>query len=339
MRARLAAENVRLEVPNYVQAEHGGASWGATLFAAATTGLKREYRTLLTDIDFDLVEGDRLAVFGCNGAGKTTLLRVLAGSLQPTSGRVAVSGSRQALLNLGLGFNQEATVKENIYLRGTAMGMRPAHIRGMISPILEFSELSEVANHRLATLSSGQRMRLGFSVSTSIQNDVMLLDEWFGAGDSGFLRRARERMSDRVNGSKIVVLASHNTGMLRKVCNLGLVMDQGGVAYFGDIEGAVDAYKAIYQSTDEYQTGRRALEDEAEKLVRRRLYALDKEKKIEREALQEKYRKLIGDLNQKRAMLQEAREEMILARDSFRERERTLVEARKSGDGTSGDRS
>lgn len=324
MSIQLTANHVHLQVPNYVQRKESGGGWLSMLYVAATSGLSREHRTLLSDIDFKLAEGDRLAMLGANGAGKTTLLRVLAGSLQPTRGSVEVSGSRQALLNLGLGFLPEATVKENIYLRGTAMGLKPAQIRALVGSILEFAELSHVASHRLATLSSGQRMRLGFSVSTSVQNDIMLLDEWFGAGDSGFVKRARERMSDRVNGSKIVVLASHNLGMLRKVCNVALVMEQGKVSFFGPVDDAIDAYKSIYQSTEEYVAGRKLVEEQADRIVRRRLAELEREKRAELQGQREEYAALIVDLKQQKKKLGDAREEVRGIRERLEARELKL---------------
>jgi len=159
-------------------------------------------------------------------------------------------------LNLNLGFNPEATVKENIFLRCAAMGLRPSQAQALIDPVLEFADLEGVINHRLATLSSGQRMRLGFAISTSLQHDIMLLDEWFGAGDAEFVEKARTRMTDRVAGSKIVVLASHNFQMLRQVCNFGLVLDGGTAKYFGPLEDAISAYKDIYQHSPQYLASR-----------------------------------------------------------------------------------
>lgn len=304
MSAFLTARDLHLSVPNLVQAERGAQSWLATLLVAATSRLKRDYRPLLHGIDFSIKEGDRLGLLGRNGAGKTTLLRVLTGSLQPTQGYVEAGGTRQALLNLGLGFNNEATLKENIYLRGTAMGIAPSKIRGMIGSVLEFASLEGVANHRLATLSSGQRMRLGFAISTSVQHDIMLLDEWFGAGDAEFVSRARERMSDRVSGSKIVVLASHNSNMLRKVCNLGLVMDGGRMHYFGPVEDAISAYKSIYQATPEYQAARAEVDQQAERIVRVRKRELEKEAKAALDRERAELQKERGMLKQERAKLQ-----------------------------------
>lgn len=303
MSAYLTVRDLHLSVPNLVQAERGAQSWLSTLLVAATSRLQREYRPLLHGIDFSIKDGDRLALLGRNGAGKTTLLRVLTGALQPTSGSVEAGGSRQALLNLGLGFNNEATLKENIYLRGTAMGLTPVKIKGMIEPVLDFAGLGPVANHRLATLSSGQRMRLGFAISTSVQHDIMLLDEWFGAGDAEFVSRARERMSDRVSGSKIVVLASHNSSMLRRVCNLGLVMDGGSMTFFGPVEDAISAYKSIYQSTEEYQASRREVEKQAERIIRVRKRELEKEAKTT-------LRRELGELREQKLLLQQERLEL-----------------------------
>lgn len=314
MSVLLQAKNISLDVPAFVQRQRESGTWMSTLLAAATAGMRRENRRLLSDIDFTLEDGDRLALLGGNGAGKTTLLRVLAGSLSPTNGELVVNGSRQALLNLSLGFSPEATVKENIFLRATAMGMRAASARSLVGPILEFAELENVANHRLATLSSGQRMRLGFAVSTSVQHDIMLLDEWFGAGDSSFVRRARERMSDRVSGSRIVVLASHSSNMLRKVCNRGLVMDHGRIVYLGTVDGAVDAYKAIYQSSEEYQAGRKQIEEEANRQIRIKLLELERERKnalrLEVESLRRERQSELAALQEQKRLLRQERDKL-----------------------------
>jgi len=249
-KVHIKVDNLSLEVPYFLQTGNAtDKGWLSTLLGAAMSPPKRKFAKLLNGVSFEVKAGNRVALLGRNGAGKTTLLRVLSGAFAPTSGTVDVSGSRQALLNLGLGFNGEATLVENIFLRATAMGMSPSDIRGMVSSILGFAELGEISGRRLSTLSSGQRMRLGFAISTSMQHDIMLMDEWFGAGDASFVNRARARMDDRVNGSKIVVLASHNFQMRRKVCTTGLVMEQGKLAYSGPVNDAIQAYKDIYHAT------------------------------------------------------------------------------------------
>lgn len=245
MDVSIKLEGVCLEVPIYVQRERDARNWWSVLLGAALDPPRREMRTLLEDVGFQAREGDRIALLGLNGAGKSTLLRVLNGAYLPSSGRIQVRGSRQALLNISLGFNSEATVRENIFLRGNAMGMKTTLIRELIEPILEFAGLQQKASHRLRTLSSGQRMRLGFAISTAVQHDIMLMDEWVGTGDAEFMAKAKERMQSRVAGSKVVVLASHSLGLLRDVCNRGLVMDGGRLVFDGDIDEALKHYHAI----------------------------------------------------------------------------------------------
>jgi ABC-type polysaccharide/polyol phosphate transport system ATPase subunit len=247
--AHIKVTGLSLEVPYFVQSGAGHKSWFSTLVGAALAPPQRKFATILDGVTFDIQAGSRVALLGRNGAGKTTLLRVLSGAFTPTRGSVDITGSRQALLHLGLGFNPEATLTENIFLRATAMGISPASVRDMIDSIFDFSELGAVADRRLSTLSSGQRMRLGFAISTSVQHDIMLMDEWFGAGDASFVNKARARMNSRVAGSQIVVLASHNFQMLRKVCNTGLVMEAGRLAYVGPVNDAIQAYKDIYHAT------------------------------------------------------------------------------------------
>ncbi len=251
MKASIKVDSVTLSVPIYLQRERRARSWAGMFLGAAFDPPKRELIRLLDQVSFEAHEGDRIAILGRNGAGKSTLLRVLNGVYTPASGRVQVSGSCQALLNMSLGFNGEATVRENIFLRGTAMGLKAADLRDQIEPILDFSGLQEKSNHRLRTLSAGQKMRLGFAISTSFQHDVILMDEWVGAGDSEFMAKATERMQDRVGGSKIVMLASHSTGLLRSVCNKGIVLERGRLVFAGEIVPALKYYHDMLGSLRE----------------------------------------------------------------------------------------
>jgi ABC-type polysaccharide/polyol phosphate transport system ATPase subunit len=242
MSARIELRQVSLDIPIYLQRERSATGWARMFLGAAFDSPRRERVRLLDDISFELNEGDRLAILGRNGAGKSTLLRVLNRVYQPTSGQVVVQGSCQALLNMSLGFSGEATVRENIFLRGVATGLRAAFLRNHVDDILEFSGLASKATHRLRTLSSGQKMRLGFAISTAVQNDIILMDEWVGAGDAEFMAKATERMKNRVGGSKIVVLASHSVGLLRDICNKGIVIEGGRVVAFDEITVALKAY-------------------------------------------------------------------------------------------------
>lgn len=245
MSARIEVNRLSLDVPVFLQRERATSGWGGLFFGAAFDPPKRRLQRLLDDISFELGEGDRLAILGRNGAGKSTLLRVLNRVYQPSQGSLTINGSCQALLNMSLGFNGQATVRENIYLRGIAMGLKSSFLGEQIEAILDFSGLRDKVNHRLRTLSSGQKMRLGFAISTSVQHDIMLMDEWVGAGDADFMRKAKDRMQSRVGGSKIVVLASHSTGLLRDICNRGIVLERGRLVHAGDITTSLKYYHEI----------------------------------------------------------------------------------------------
>lgn len=250
--ARITVRDLSLQVPNFVQRTPTATGWAREILAEAFSRSQREYRTILRDISFELKDGDRVAIMGRNGAGKTTLLRVLSGAFHPTSGMARLEGSRQALLNLSLGFNSNATVRENVFLRGAAMGLKLSVVADLMDSILDFAGLRHVAQDRLMTLSSGQRVRLGFAISTAVQHDIMLMDEWFGAGDASFVNKARERLTHRVEGCRIMVMASHNLQTVRQTCSMGLVLDGGGQVFIGPVDDAINAYKAIYQSLPGY---------------------------------------------------------------------------------------
>lgn len=245
MTVYLRAHDVTLELPLDVQRVSEG---GAGRYRAALGGAMRRYTTVLSRLEFSAVEGDRIALIGLNGAGKTTLLRVLNGAFAPTQGVVRRNGTMQSLLNASLGFSEYATVIENVLLRGTAMGLRRRQLQATMTDILEFSGLRDRALHRLNTLSAGQRTRLGFAISTAIQPDILLMDEWLATGDAAFIDRAQERMRDRFRGSRIVVLASHSSELQRQLCNKALVIDAGKMRYYGDIDEGLAIYREVVSS-------------------------------------------------------------------------------------------
>ncbi len=241
----LRAQGLGLDLPLYAQEQRSIRASLGVLLQAAFRPPKRQVRTTLEDISFELGPGDRLAVIGRNGAGKSTLLKVLVGAYMPTRGTLSVHGTRQALLNLSLGFNGEATVVENILLRGIAMGLRARQAHAIVDEVLAFAELTEKAGDRLRTLSSGQRMRLGFSLATTIENEILIMDEWIGTGDAGFVEKAQERIHSRVNDAQIVVLASHNFGLMQKVCNKAILLEEGRIHMAGDVEPVLGEFRAL----------------------------------------------------------------------------------------------
>jgi len=246
--AFLRARGLGLDLPLYAQEQRSMRASLGLLLHAALRPPKRRMRTTLDDINFDLGPGDRLAVLGRNGAGKSTLLKVLVGAYPPTRGVLEVCGARQALLNLSLGFNSEATVVENILLRGIAMGLSPRQANAVVEEVLAFAELTEKAGDRLRTLSSGQRMRLGFSLATSIDNDVLIMDEWIGTGDAGFVQKAQERIHAKVQGAQIVVLASHNFGLMKRVCNKAILLEKGRIHSAGEVVDVLDEFQQLLRA-------------------------------------------------------------------------------------------
>ncbi|MFZ7096825.1 ABC transporter ATP-binding protein [Luteimonas dalianensis] len=244
----LKASDVGLDLPIYTQEQGGVRASLGVLLKAAFQPPRREMRRILSGVSFELHSGDRLAIIGRNGAGKSTLLKVLVGAYPPSRGAVEMGGGCQALLNLSLGFSAEATLVENILLRGIAMGLKPRDASAIINEVLEFSELHDKAGHRLRTLSSGQRMRLGFALATALQSEILIMDEWISAGDAAFVRKAKARIQSRLTHAQIVVLASHNASLMRSVCNKGIVMEAGEVVGFGPVDEMLERYNEIVRN-------------------------------------------------------------------------------------------
>jgi len=192
--------------------------------------------TALDDVSFDLAAGDRLGLVGANGAGKTTLLKLLYGIYEPTSGYVETSGRVDALFNINLGFRREATGRRNIELRGLINGWTNDEIAERTEEIVAFSELGDFIDMPFKTYSQGMAARLAFASATSFAPDILLMDEWIGAGDPSFQEKARGRMNALADKAGIVVLASHQRSLLQRVCNKIAVLDTGRIKWFGSAE-------------------------------------------------------------------------------------------------------
>jgi ABC-2 type transport system ATP-binding protein len=194
----------------------------------------------LDNLCFRLKEGDRLGLIGPNGAGKTTLIRVLAGIYAPTSGAVTVRGRALPMFDISLGIDDEATGFENIYMRGLIMGLTETQIAARTDDIAAFSELGSYLGMPVRTYSSGMLLRLLFSIATAIDGDIVLMDEWLTVGDQDFRLKAQRRLEDITSKSGILVLATHDYGLLRATCTLGLHMENGRVRHFGGINEVLD---------------------------------------------------------------------------------------------------
>jgi lipopolysaccharide transport system ATP-binding protein len=225
-------------------------SWRRTLFRAAVGGLintseesGRIVVRALQGIDLDLQNGCRLALLGHNGAGKTTLLRALAGIYHPTAGSISAEGRRVPLFDIGLGFDEEATGIENIMLRGLLMGLKRAEIEHKVKEIAEFSGLGEFIDLPVRTYSSGMTLRLMFAIATNIEAEILLMDEWIASGDQDFIEKANHRLNELIDRSHILVFASHNLELMQKLCNRGVVLDGGRLAFDGPIDDAIEHYR------------------------------------------------------------------------------------------------
>ncbi len=199
----------------------------------------------LRDVNFRLRPGDRLGLIGGNGAGKTTLLRTLAGIYEPVSGRVRVQGSLNALLDPNLGMNPELTGRENIMLRGLYNGLDAPAIARLEEDVRSFANLDQFMDLPVRIFSSGMVVRLGFALATAIRPQVLLMDEWFLAGDAAFMEKARERLEDMVRGAEILVLSTHSPGVILDWCSRVIWMDQGRVRDDGPAREVVHRYLGI----------------------------------------------------------------------------------------------
>jgi ABC-type polysaccharide/polyol phosphate transport system ATPase subunit len=198
----------------------------------------------LNDVTLSFEHGDRVALIGHNGAGKTTLLRVLAGLYEPSLGKVYCEGRVVPLFDIALGMNPEATGFENIMLRGRFLGLDAKEIRTRLNDIAAFTELGDYLAMPVRTYSSGMSVRLAFAVCTSIEPEIMLMDEWIGAGDAAFIEKATRRLQEFIGRAGILVVASHSTALLRTNCNKGVLMHAGRVEAFGPIDEILRTYES-----------------------------------------------------------------------------------------------
>ncbi len=197
----------------------------------AGTGRNRHV-TALDGVSFSLASGDRLGLVGPNGAGKTTLLKLLYGIYSPTSGSVQIKGRVDALFNITLGFRPEATGRRNIVLRGLINGWPMKLIEERMEEIIAFSELGEFIDMPMKSYSQGMAARLAFSVATCLEPEILLMDEWIGAGDQAFQQKAKQRMQEIAEKAGIIVLASHSQNLLRNTCTKILELRDGKISRF-----------------------------------------------------------------------------------------------------------
>jgi ABC-type polysaccharide/polyol phosphate transport system ATPase subunit len=202
----------------------------------------------LQDVSLRLSDGDRVGIIGGNGAGKSTLLRLLAGIYAPTRGRRTVRGRISSLFELSLGFEMEASGRQNILYRGYLQGETPRSMKVKMREIADFCELGRYLDIPVRFYSAGMQVRLAFSIATTIKPEILLVDEVLSAGDMAFQAKARQRMHDMMSRAKIMVVVSHDLETLAAVCDTGVWLHQGRLQMIGSMNAVSEAYRQQAQA-------------------------------------------------------------------------------------------
>lgn len=237
--------DVSVEIPVF---NSQGRSLKKTLMGMATggkIGLTESGNTVvqsLSHVNLEIKNNERIGLLGHNGAGKSTLLRVLGGVYSPTSGDAIIKGTVGSLIDISLGIDSEATGLENIFLRGALLGISKKYIEQELQNIIEFSELGAFIDMPVRTYSTGMHMRLAFAVSTMIKPDILLMDEWLSVGDQGFQGKAEKKLSELVNRSNILVIATHSRDLVEKCCERAIWLEHGKIIMDGKVTEVCNKY-------------------------------------------------------------------------------------------------
>ena len=209
--------------------------------------LKRQMRYkefwALRNVSFDIKKGERVAIMGLNGAGKSTLLKIIAGVLKATEGTVTRSGVLVPLLELGAGFDPQYTGAENIYLYGAMLGYSKAFLKEKYDEIVEFSELGDFIHVPVKNYSSGMRARLGFSIATMVEPDILILDEVLSVGDVKFRKKSEKRIKQMFSKGITVLFVSHNLKQVCSLCTRAIWLEKGQVVEDGPVDEVTEHFE------------------------------------------------------------------------------------------------
>ena len=218
----------------------------AKFFAVKGKRKQREILWALRDLSFSVLQGQVVGIIGRNGAGKSTLLKILSRITHPTSGSIRVRGRVASLLEVGTGFHEELTGRENVYLNGSILGLKRKEIDQRFDAIVEFSGLSQFIDTPIKRFSSGMRLRLGFAVAAHLDPDVLIVDEVLAVGDAGFQKKCIEAMADMRTGGRTVLFVSHNMAAVENLCSRGIWIDRGELRMDGNAKDVIRGYLASY---------------------------------------------------------------------------------------------
>lgn len=210
--------------------------------------LKKKYHHdfyALNDVNFEIQKGETVGIIGKNGSGKSTLLKVISGVLTPTSGSVTVNGRISALLELGAGFNPELTGVENVYFNGTLLGFDREEMNARLDDILSFADIGEFVYQPVKTYSSGMFVRLAFAVSTSVDPEILIVDEALSVGDAQFQQKCVKKMCRFIDSGGTIVFVSHDTNATKVLCTSALLLDKGRVIDRGRSERVTNMYNFL----------------------------------------------------------------------------------------------
>lgn len=201
----------------------------------------------LDDINLEIKKGEAVGIVGHNGAGKSTLLKLLSRVTAPTSGKISIDGRVASMLEVGTGFHQELTGRENVYMNGAILGMTRAEIDKKFDQIVEFAEMEQFIDTPVKRYSSGMYVKLAFSVAAHLDSDIMIMDEVLAVGDMKFQQKCLGKMGDAASGEgRTVLYVSHNMNTIRQLCRRCIVMDHGHITFDGDTEEAISIYMENY---------------------------------------------------------------------------------------------
>lgn len=213
--------------------------------------IKREVRFqsfwALKNISLKIYKGEKVGFVGLNGAGKSTLLKIISGVLKPTEGSIKIYGEMAPLLALGAGFDPNYTGRENVFLNGATLGHSRAEMEKKFDEIVDFAEVEEFIDVPVKNYSSGMKSRLAFSIATSINPDILILDEVLSVGDMSFQRKCRERMDTMMSESSMLFV-SHSVGQVRKLCDKAIWLHKGSVIASGEVNEICDQYETYVKN-------------------------------------------------------------------------------------------